>query len=433
MSIKQYPGGIITKNPTAPTTTVAKGIWTLNQVSNYVKQGIWPRSPGAPTIGTATVSVLTASVPFTAPTDTGSASITGYTATSSPSGIQGTSATSPISVTGLAANTSYTFSVFATNGAGTGPSSGSSNSITTANVPGAPTIGTATATDATTATVAYTAPASDGGSTITTYTATSSPGGVTGTLSQAGSGTVTVSGLTGGTSYTFTVTATNAIGTGAASAASNSITTQLAIGQAYQGGYYAGQIGVSGTATHNLVVAPKSSGQSTLSWMTGTLSAVSGADSNINGPQNTADMVAAGSSTIFPAAYFCSDLVTGGYSDWYMPAKNELEVCYFFLKPTTNNNQTSSGSNANAVSPEPLNTTYTNSPKSPNRTSATIFQSGNAEAFDYSGSPGGVYWSSTESTSTKAWHQYFNPGTQSVYYGGKSQAFPVRAIRRVAV
>jgi len=90
---------------------------------------------------------------------------------------------------------------------------------------GAPTIGLATATGATTATVAFTAPASDGGAAITSYTATSSPAGGTGTLSQAGSGTISVTGLTAGVAYTFTVTATNSAGTSAASAASNSITT----------------------------------------------------------------------------------------------------------------------------------------------------------------------------------------------------------------
>ena len=95
-------------------------------------------------------------------------------------------------------------------------------------VPGAPTIGTATATGLTTATVSYTAPANNGGSTITLYTATSSPGGITGTLAQAGSGTITVSGLTTNTAYTFTVTATNGIGTSAASAASNSVTPAAA-------------------------------------------------------------------------------------------------------------------------------------------------------------------------------------------------------------
>ena len=130
MSIKQFPGGIITKNPTAPTTSSAKGIWTLDQAQNYTKQGIWPRSPGAPTIGTVTISGVTASVPFTAPADTGSTAITTYVATSSPGGITASSATSPISVPGLVGGTSYTFTVTATNSAGTGAASAASNSVT---------------------------------------------------------------------------------------------------------------------------------------------------------------------------------------------------------------------------------------------------------------------------------------------------------------
>ena len=83
----------------------------------------------------------------------------------------------------------------------------------------------AVATGTTTATVGFTSPASNGGSTILSYTATSNPGGITATITQAGSGAILVTGLSPSTSYTFTVTATNAVGTSLASAASNSITT----------------------------------------------------------------------------------------------------------------------------------------------------------------------------------------------------------------
>ena len=293
-------------------------------------------------------------------------------------------------------------------------------------VPGAPTIGTATATGTTTATVAFTAPASNGGTAITSYTATSSPSGGTGTLSQAGSGTINVTGLSSSTAYTFTVTATNAVGTSAASAASNSVTTAMAIGDAYEGGFYAGQIGVSGVATHNLVVGPVASAQNaSIAYKNANTDTV-GATSNIDGPQNTADIVADGNSTVYPAGHFCNDLVIGGYSDWYMPAKNELEVCYYNLKPTTNNNLTSPGSgiNANAVPARASNYTAGD----PAQTSATNFKTG---VQDFS-TTGINYWSSTEASAANAWFQGFSDGYQGNVFG-KSYSRRVRAIRRVAV
>jgi hypothetical protein len=90
-------------------------------------------------------------------------------------------------------------------------------------VPNAPTIGTATA-GAGSASVAFTAPSNVGGGAITSYTAISSPDGIVGTGATS---PVTVSGLTNGTAYTFTVVATNAYGSGPASAASNSVTPSL--------------------------------------------------------------------------------------------------------------------------------------------------------------------------------------------------------------
>ena len=91
--------------------------------------------------------------------------------------------------------------------------------------PDAPTVGTATQTSGTTATVSFTAPVYTGTSTITSYRIVSSPAGGSGTLSQSGSGTINVTGLTDATAYTFTVIATNSSGDSLASSASNSITT----------------------------------------------------------------------------------------------------------------------------------------------------------------------------------------------------------------
>jgi hypothetical protein len=197
-----------------------------------------------------------------------------------------------------------------------------------------------------------------------------------------------------------------------------------AIGAAFGGGFFAGQISTAanGIADYNLVIGPLSSAQDASKQWKNANTATAGADSVIDGPQNTADMVADGNSTVYPAAHFCNNLTIGGFSDWYMPAKNELEVCYFNLKPTTASNNTSSGTNTNAVPSRGSN--YTSG--TPAQTSAAAFQSGGSEAFaaDY-------YWSSTENSATRAWLQTFYDGYQD--YGAKNGSVRVRAVRRLPV
>jgi len=91
-------------------------------------------------------------------------------------------------------------------------------------VPGAPTIGTATAGNGS-ASVGGTAPAATNGGAITGYRATSSPGGITATSATL---PVNVTGLAAGTGYTFTLAALNSAGYGPESFASNSVTPTAA-------------------------------------------------------------------------------------------------------------------------------------------------------------------------------------------------------------
>ena len=95
---------------------------------------------------------------------------------------------------------------------------------TATGVPDAPTSVVATAGNAQ-ATVTFSAP-SDNGVPITLYTATANPGGATNTCTGPAACPITVTGLTNGTPYTFTVTATNGLGIGA-SAVSNQVTPKL--------------------------------------------------------------------------------------------------------------------------------------------------------------------------------------------------------------
>jgi hypothetical protein len=174
-------------------------------------------------------------------------------------------------------------------------------------------------------------------------------------------------------------------------------------------------------------VSPKASGEnSARTW--GSYGVTTGITSDINGPTNSASLAAGGAT--YQAAVFCEGLTIGGYSDWYLPARNELEVLYYFLKPTTTANATTNGfgganaPNPIAVSPEPVNTAYTSG--TPAQTNATGFKTTEINALESTN-----YWSSTEYDLYFAWYEDSITGHQLLL--AKDTYRYVRAVRRIPV
>jgi len=190
------------------------------------------------------------------------------------------------------------------------------------------------------------------------------------------------------------------------------------VGSAFGGGFFAGQISTAGNgiADYNLVVGPVASAQNA-SKQFKTSNTGSDPTSVIDGPTNSSTM----NDAAHTAAQFCEGLTIGGFSDWYLPALNELEICYYNLKPTTQNNVTNKGINANAVPARASNYTAGN----PAQTAATDFRSTGAEAFTNN------YWTSTQRNTSTAYFMRFNAGYQ--FYALKDYAYNARAVRRVAV
>ena len=193
------------------------------------------------------------------------------------------------------------------------------------------------------------------------------------------------------------------------------------------GGYYAGGNIVVGSKEYAIIVAPKGLGETTAIWKT-TQTSTSGANSTYDGKANMAAIESAGISN-HPAANFCANLNINGFNDWHLPAPDELEVCYRYLKPTTDTNAETSrplhndinGTNPNS---NPVGIGYTSNV--PKQTQIPEFQISGIHVFDSVG-----YMTSMDATATTSWLQLFSIGFQ--VYDSKTTSYRVRAVRWLEV
>ena len=154
----------------------------------------------------------------------------------------------------------------------------------------------------------------------------------------------------------------------------------MEIGDSYKGGIIAyilksGDIGYDANVIHGLIASPNDLGQST--W--GCLGTYVGASSTYigSGNQNTNNIMA-GCTSVNCAARDCGNLILNGYSDWYLPSKEELNKLFL--------NRALIGG------------------------FATMF-----------------YWTSSETNAFSAWTLYFYDGL--MYDNGKEHYYYVRPIR----
>ena len=203
------------------------------------------------------------------------------------------------------------------------------------------------------------------------------------------------------------------------------------VGQRFRGGSFAGVIR-EGNVCYALIVAPECTETTGIPFKTSD-TATTETQSVNNGQTNTSSM----NDATHPVAQYCLALTEGGYTDWYLPSRDELELCYRYLKPTTDNNATglitstagnlnkNHGKNPNSV---PVGDLYKSA--NPSQTAVIAFRTGEVEAFNTDR----YYWTSTEySASTfRVLVQCFISG----YQGWSIKLNPhhrVRAVRRVAI
>jgi hypothetical protein len=191
-------------------------------------------------------------------------------------------------------------------------------------------------------------------------------------------------------------------------------------GTPFAGGFFVARY-LIGTEIYALVVSPKAEGElKDTKWSRIVLQGVDGAQSFFDGLANTEAMISAVDSD---AASWTRELRIGDFGDWYIPSRDELELCYRAFKPGTEENFCGSGDN-----PSALPATWPYSRTTPAQTSVEAFKAGGAEAFEET-----WYWTSTQyaGLESSAWCQLFYTGSQ--YYHHKANELRARAVRRVKI
>ena len=176
--------------------------------------------PGVPVGVTATPGDKSVNMTWSPPVELGLPPASDYQVESTDPGASCTTSATSCVVAGLVNGREYSFRVRAVNDNAVGAWSAWTAKVMPVGVPSAPVDVVAVAGDDT-ALVSWQAPAEDGGTPILSYTVKATPGTVSCTVTTR---SCEMTGLMNGTSYTFTVVATNAVGSSAPSAPSNAVT-----------------------------------------------------------------------------------------------------------------------------------------------------------------------------------------------------------------